>query len=50
VVEFRLTLLTEFEELRFVKDRVLITVAVCADSIAAVSLASSNVSYRSSYR
>lgn len=34
------------DEVRFVRDRVLTTLAVCADSIAAVSFASSNVSYR----
>ena len=37
------------EDRRFVKDLVLSTDTVCAVSIAAVSFASSNVSYRGKY-
>jgi hypothetical protein len=44
--EESLLVLSPEEERRLVSDRVLTTVAICADSMAAVSLASSNVSYR----
>jgi hypothetical protein len=45
-VEESLLPLSPDEERRLVNDRVLTTVAICADSMAAVSLASSKSSYR----
>jgi hypothetical protein len=45
-VEESLLALSPEEERRLVNDRVLTTVAICADSIAAMSLASSKLSYR----